>query len=506
VLRAGLADYWDGREVVAEMRATGSRNWRQMEWPGFYFEEQVALCTRGYAPVAKYPRKRARRLWAGVSQVGSTLRGGHWCGTWPVTGATEGVVDCMSDVSLTSIDLFAGCGGLSLGLHKAGWQGIFAIERDPMAFDTLHSNLVSAEAPYPAYRSWPSWLAQRPHDIDAFLGDPHNQTHLRELRGTVALVAGGPPCQGFSVGGARDGADVRNHLVHRLLEVVDLVRPKVALIENVEGITRAFHSRPKVGARSSVADEVVEALELLGYTASFGIVNASHYGVPQLRKRAIIVGVRSDIGAAPSDLFRYLEKIREVHLLENQLPIDRAVTASEAISDLLHTTDRQSCPDSPKYETSSYIDARSSFAQRMRRGLPTGSLPDSHRYTKHGERILELYEEAHASQSKGRLSKQFLLSMGTKKDKKVLIDPCEPVSTITTHPDEFIHFAEPRNITVREMARLQSFPDDFRFKGRYTINGPRRKFDVARCSQVGNAVPPLLAEAIGRALKAMLDA
>ncbi len=95
--------------------------------------------------------------------------------------------------------------------------------------------------------------------------------------------------------------------------------------------------------------------------------------------------------------------------------------------------------------------------------------------------------------------------MGTKKDKKVLIDPDAPVSTITTHPDEFIHYAEPRNITVREMARLQSFPDDFEFKGRYTINGPRRKFDVARCSQVGNAVPPLFAEAIGRALKEMLS-
>ena len=81
-----------------------------------------------------------------------------------------------------------------------------------------------------------------------------------------------------------------------------------------------------------------------------------------------------------------------------------------------------------------------------------------------------------------------------------------PSSTITTHPDEFIHYAEPRNVTVREMARLQSFPDDFRFFGRYTINGPRRRHDVARCSQVGNAVPPLLGHGLGLAIKNVLTA
>ncbi|RZU62233.1 DNA cytosine methyltransferase [Zhihengliuella halotolerans] len=410
----------------------------------------------------------------------------------------------MSD-GLTSIDLFAGCGGLSLGLHRAGWTGIFAIERDPMAFDTLRSNLVDDDAPYRAYVDWPEWVDKTPHDIDTFVGDPQIVEHLRALRGSVTLVAGGPPCQGFSVGGARDGADERNHLVHRLLEVVDAVRPKIALIENVEGITRPFRSRPREGATSSVAEDVVVAFESLGYTAAFGIANASHFGVPQTRRRAVIIGVRDDLGVEPSDFFRHLEKIQDQHLIANKLPTDRPVTAAEALGDLHSGQERIPSPDSPKFETSAYVDAKSEFAKALRRGIPTGGLPDSHRYTKHGERILELYERAHGTQPKGRLSKDFLLSMGTKKDKKVLIDPDAPVSTITTHPDEFIHYAEPRNITVREMARLQSFPDDFQFKGRYTINGPRRKFDVARCSQVGNAVPPLFAEAIGRALKEMLS-
>lgn len=407
--------------------------------------------------------------------------------------------------ALTSIDLFAGCGGLSLGLHQAGWSGLFAIERDPMAFDTLHSNLVGADSTYNAYAQWPDWVDQAPHDIDAFLSDAANIERLKSLRGHVALVAGGPPCQGFSVGGARNGADERNHLVHRLLEFVDAVRPKIALIENVEGITRPFRSRPRDGATTSVADDVVLAFDELGYDAAFGIANASQYGVPQTRRRAVIIGVRKDLEIAPTDFFRRLEKIQEEHLLAHKLPLDRPVTASEAIGDLHNPDGRVPSPDSPKFESSTYRKATSTFAKSLRRGIRSGRVPDSHRYTLHGDRILDLYHRAHETQPKGRLSKEFLLSMGTKKDKKVLIDPDAPVSTITTHPDEFIHYAEPRNITVREMARLQSFPDDFEFKGRYTINGPRRKFDVPRCSQVGNAVPPLFAEAIGRALKAMLN-
>lgn len=412
----------------------------------------------------------------------------------------------MSEGALTSIDLFAGCGGLSLGLHQAGWEGLFAIERDPMAFDTLHTNLVGQSAPYNAYTEWPTWVPQTPHDIDTFLGDSANTKQLRKLRGSVTLVAGGPPCQGFSVGGARNGTDERNHLVHRLLEVVDLVRPKVALIENVEGITRAFRSRPREDAQESVAAEVVEAFKGLGYEADFGIGNTSEFGVPQVRRRAIIIGVRKDLGISPSDFFRYLEKVQEEHLLAHGLPTGRPVTAREALADLHNPDSRVQSPDSPNYYSSKYIKAEGPYARTLRRGIRAGSIPDSHRYTKHGEQILDLYSTAHATQPKGRLSKAFLLSMGTKKDKKVLIDPDAPVSTITTHPDEFIHYAEPRNVTVREMARLQSFPDDFKFRGRYTINGPRRKFDVARCSQVGNAVPPLFAEAVGRALRGMLGA
>lgn len=416
------------------------------------------------------------------------------------------IVQATATADLSSIDLFAGCGGLSLGLHRAGWKGLFAIERDPMAFESLATNLVGEDSTFAAYNSWPAWVPQAAQDIDVFLADAATRRRLRSLRGSVTLVAGGPPCQGFSVGGARNGEDERNHLVHRLLDVVGLVRPKIAMIENVEGITRPFRSRPRPGEPAgSVASEVVAAFSEMGYRAAFGVVDASRFGVPQVRRRAIIIGVLEETSLDPSDFFRALERVRAEHLAAHGLPADRPVTAREALQDLL-TDKRVVSPDSPKFESSEYQTPESAYAQELRGARRDGTVPDSHRYSVHGERVLSLYQAAHSSQAPGRLSKEFLLAMGTKKDKKVLIDPDAPVSTITTHPDEFIHYAEPRNVTVREMARLQSFPDDFEFRGRYTINGPRRRFDVARCSQVGNAVPPLLAEAVGRALREFIGA
>jgi DNA (cytosine-5)-methyltransferase 1 len=198
-----------------------------------------------------------------------------------------------------------------------------------------------------------------------------------------------------------------------------------------------------------------------------------------------------------------LEFIRKDHLTSLDLPTNRPITVGEAIADL-DGQRRVACPDSPGFESGTYEVARSVYAKLMRNGISSRTIPDSHRFSKHGDRIRRLYEDAHKTQPPGRLSKAFLRAWGTKKDKKVLLDPQQPSSTITTHPDEFIHYARARNITVREMARLQSFPDDFVFRGRYTINGPRRRHDVARCSQVGNAVPPLLVRAVGLALSELL--
>jgi DNA (cytosine-5)-methyltransferase 1 len=134
----------------------------------------------------------------------------------------------------TYIDLFAGCGGLSLGLHLAGWKGLFAIEKSPFAFQTLKYNLID----YKQHFSWPEWLECKEHDIVEVL--EKHKGKLRNLKGKVDLVAGGPPCQGFSMAGKRKADDFRNELVYSYIEFIELVKPKLILFENVSGFTFAF--------------------------------------------------------------------------------------------------------------------------------------------------------------------------------------------------------------------------------------------------------------------------
>ena len=133
------------------------------------------------------------------------------------------------DNKYTVIDLFAGCGGLSLGLYQAGWQGLFAIEKNEFAFATLKANLIDNQKHF----AWPDWLPQKPLDILEV-----NQCYteqLLKLRGTIDLVAGGPPCQGFSMAGKRVENDIRNQLVFSYIDFIDKVRPRLILFENVKG-------------------------------------------------------------------------------------------------------------------------------------------------------------------------------------------------------------------------------------------------------------------------------
>lgn len=400
---------------------------------------------------------------------------------------------------LKTIDLFAGCGGLTLGLHRAGHELVFAVEKDPMAFETFSANFLESAAPYRTGKNWPDWMTKSNHDIQLLLTDTASRERLGKQRGKVDLICGGPPCQGFSVGGLRDGKDARNQLPHRYVEFVELVRPPFVLMENVEGMTRKFVSRPG-HVEMSFVDWVKLRLTELGYDADYEILDASDFGAPQVRRRVFLFGVDRTLcgtsGLSAKDFFLLLKKNADPFRRHLGIPIGRKITVKEAIDDL-DGEKRVVCPDSPKFQAGTYKAARSAYAKLMRVRIPTSELPNSHRFSVHTERILDFYRKIHSDKVFGRLPKAYLVAHGTKKDKKVLIDPSAPASTITTHPDEFIHFRSPRNITIREMARIQSFPDNFTFKGRYTVNGDRRRLDVPRCSQVGNAVPPILAEAIG---------
>lgn len=402
----------------------------------------------------------------------------------------------------TYIDFFAGCGGLSLGLGHAKWKGIFAIEKDPMAFATLYENQIRNEAPYSHFENWPVWLTKEPHAIEDILDNLELRNHLSRLKGQITLIAGGPPCQGFSVAGSRDGNDSRNLLVFRQIQAMSVLRPLFGIIENVGGFERRFVSRPIDGKSISVADEALSELGDLGYNVGKVIIDATDYGVPQIRKRVIIFAIAKEFCGElnAAELLRdTLAEIGTEQRSELGLSVDRPVNVEEAISDL-SGEEMVVEPEFNKFFTSKYLPIQSSYQELMRRNTTDQEIPSCHRFNKHSPSVIALYKKAQKTQPPGRLSKEFLYENNCHSNKRFVLDTKRPSSTLTTAPEEFIHYSIPRVVTLREMARLQSFPDDFRFLGRYTLNGPARGIDVPRNAQIGNAIPPLVGMALGKAL------
>ncbi len=403
----------------------------------------------------------------------------------------------------TYIDVFSGCGGLSLGLGWAGWSGMFAIEKDPMAYSTFEHNLIAKDAPYQHFQNWPSWLSKEPHDIEDVLTDGEAESQLLMLEGKVTLLAGGPPCQGFSVAGARNGNDPRNLLVFRQIEMIRLVKPLFALVENVGGFGKKFVLRPSDNTTRTVAEEAMEKIHEIGYSVGKVTINAADFGVPQLRKRVLLFAVseafagRLDVEGLFEDV---LAEIGIEQRKEFKLATDRYVNVKEAISDL-SGEECISDPEFKDYSTCTYLPTQSSYQRLMRANCRGKKVPTCHRFNRHSERLIALFDKAHKTQPAGRLSKEFLYENGCHSNKRFVLDMEKPCSTLTTAPEELIHYKHPRIATLREMARLQSFPDDFQFYGRYTLNGPARGVDVPRNAQIGNAIPPLVGRAIGMAIE-----
>ena len=410
-------------------------------------------------------------------------------------------------ITHTYIDFFAGCGGLSLGLGLAGWEGIFAIEKDPMAFSTFDHNLVTKDSSYCHFPNWPTWLSREAHAIEDVLEDPEILEQFSRLSGKVTLVAGGPPCQGFSVAGARNGNDPRNLLVFKQIRAIEILRPKFAMIENVEGFERKFVSRPLDNITSSVAEAAIAELEKLGYSVGKVVINAADYGVPQIRKRVILFAISKEFAGdinVSTLVEDVLAKMAHLQREELNLPTNRYVTAGEALSDLAGA-DLVEDPEFKGYMTCKYLPAASTYQDLMRRNLAQECIPTSHRFNKHSEKLINVFTKAQTTQPAGRLSKEFLYENGIHSNKRYVLDLTKPCSTVTTAPDELIHFKHPRIVTLREMARLQSFPDDFKFYGRYTLNGPSRGVDVPRNAQIGNAIPPLAGGALGKTFSYIID-
>lgn len=345
------------------------------------------------------------------------------------------------------IDLFCGCGGLSLGFELAGYRTLLGIDNDKAAIETFEKN----------------------HKGSIGLCTDITEITKEEILRTinyqnVDVVVGGPPCQGMSIAGPRKLHDPRNKLYLSFIRIVEELQPKAFVIENVPGLVSLF--------KGAIKDSILEEFNRIGYTVNYQILNAADYGVPQLRKRVFFVGLKNGkkfVFPEPKILF------------ENDW-----ITAEEATSDL------PLLEDSLGNEIEHYVsEPKNEFQSFCRRN---SKVIYNHQATNHSEqtkKIINLVPEGGNFKDlpEGyRKTRNFNVAWTRYHSKR-------PALTIDTGHRHHFHYKANRVPTVRENARFQSFPDDFIFYGNRT----------QQYRQVGNAVPPLLAKAIAEQLTVYLE-
>lgn len=404
------------------------------------------------------------------------------------------------------VDLFAGAGGLSLGLMKAGLRGLFAVEHEKNAFETLQVNLIDTEREL--RYDWPTWLTRGPWEIGQLI--KQHEDSISSLRGSVDLLAGGPPCQGFSSAGQRKRDDPRNRLFELYVEMARLLEPSFLVFENVPWIAIEFDKekrqrenprklgRPAEAFSSKIADRLAD----LHYKVFILQEKAADFGVPQTRPRYLILAIKESIAGSVDEaaVRQRLSTERNALLAELGLPLDRPVTVREAISDLvIEGRKRTDCVDYEGFEQIVYEGPLTDYQKLMHRGMSDAEAPNSMRLVQHRPGTIERFKKILATCRKGvRMTPAEREQFGMCKASVTPLHPDMPSHTLTSLPDDFLHYSEPRIMTVREYARLQSFPDWFAFRGKYTTGGQERKRECPRYTQVANAVPPLLAEVVGR--------
>jgi len=495
------------------------------------------------------------------------------------------------------LDLFAGCGGLSLGLEHAGLKLVAAVEKSDMAAETHFRNFHLRGDGWGAEQQalWEelkggSFVEQVRHgtvvgDIWELLADSSAMLELKKL--SPEVIVGGPPCQGFSMAGRRNPHDKRNQLPWAFLELVEELDPKAVVIENVAGINMAFASR---GGIEPPFSQLRRALEVAGveeggpgYVVQPVEVNARHFGVPQNRPRMMLIALRKDLADAkgitgpeePSKPWRSqgafdallngsaympnLKLVPEAGSLVDKRRNGRRRPIEYSAEQGLIDIDVAGYKDSADYRRKEHRFAR---AMRGPRRKNPGPLLN-HKERNHSKRVTErfaLYHlfnqdrfqnhfaenrrdhnlvpslnallglpSRHEDEAEVRASIREVLGdlvddcpeslkenpddnlvdvvmrLDTRKHTQRVVPAGAPAPTVVTLPDDYVHPVENRIMTVRELARFQSFPDWFEFRSKETTGSHRRKVEVPQYSQVGNAVPPLMAQAIGELLVNLLD-
>lgn len=340
----------------------------------------------------------------------------------------------------TFIDLFAGCGGLSLGFEKAGFEGLLAIDCWQDALDTYARNRKEARTLCADISELNPAEIRKQYDIT-----------------DVDVIIGGPPCQGFSVAGKRIVEDKRNELYKSFVRFVAEFLPKAFVMENVPNIL-------SLGG-GIVRDAILKDFEQLGYTVTYKVLTASDYGVPQNRRRAVFVG------------------LKEGKVFEFPYPtVENRVTSKEALSDL---------PEGTIAEGGAYICKPQTDYQRLIR--EGSNAVYNHEITIHTEQTQRIISMVPDGGNYKNLPQELWQT------RKVHIawtrlNSQKPSITIDCGHNHHFHYKYNRVPTVRESARLQSFPDTFIIYGN---KGSQLK-------QVGNAVPPMMAFAIANKIKETL--
>lgn len=508
------------------------------------------------------------------------------------------------------IELFAGCGGLSLGLESVGWELELANELSPMAAETFAYNLLGTDikdkiaSPVCNVQDIKNVSIDEWKNLKLAIGDVVQLVEIIEadkklqsrLKG-IDLISGGPPCQGFSMAGKRKERNPKNRLPYAFVDLVRTLEPKTVILENVEGILRPFKSD---GGIKEPWLEIAKAFASIGYAPICFLVNAKYFGIPQNRPRFILLGIRKDLKysvlarlnktkshslnfyshafeLAEADLefisgfdgnkdgiqlslidmqtYESIEALNEDFQLENLMPEvhDKLISVKEAIDDLKSNGKISSRGNPHVFKNTSGTNYSKSLSESFSSSLnkPGDSKNGiyNHELRKHNNttRLRFFLIQQAAKQKNGtkklledtirgkidpdksssllwdvvrktkKISSEFninstgdlrnvLNEIKSKKHIQRALSPDNPAPAQVTIPDDLCHYYpnQQRVLTVREMARLQSFPDEFVFRSKVTTGGENRKKEVPQYTQVGNAVPPLLGRALGKLLNEIL--
>jgi DNA (cytosine-5)-methyltransferase 1 len=372
---------------------------------------------------------------------------------------------------MTIVDLFCGCGGLSLGFQLAGYQILAAYELDAWAAETYANNHAQTRLIQGDLRTVGNWRAA--------LGPKDRGTPL------IDGVIGGPPCQGFSLSGARDSSDPRNSLFQEFVRCVRELRPRFCLMENVPGLLSM-----KLADGQLAIDVIIRQLRYAGYKTCYRVLNAADYGVPQIRQRVFVIGLNTLAKLDPNRLFP-----------QPQIGGDRWVTVDDAISDLPQIQageggDVQNYLHPATTDYQRWARARSTVIRNHVAMRHTARLISRFKVIGHGQSIADVSLE-HAARKRGNPAAKSGKVFAHNNSR---LHGSRPAPTVAANfQTNFVHPYQHRNFTAREAARLQSFPDDFVFAGKRTTMS--WEANLSQYQQIGNAVPPLLAMALATSLK-----